>query len=114
MRGRAYRRRDETEIRKRSMSGNGRKPRDHLTPEERAALGKQARASVPRSSHADWSPAPDRRDPVEMLDKQAPSRFRERFPTRNGRMLASPFAFYRGAAAIMAADLDPPPRSGIT
>jgi uncharacterized protein (DUF2252 family) len=114
MRGRAYRRRDEMEIRRRSMSGNGRKPRAHLTPEERAALGKQARASVPRSSHADWSPAPDRRDPVGILDEQAASRVPELVPIRNGRMLVSPFTFYRGAAAIMAADLDPTPRSGIT
>jgi len=96
------------------MSGNGRQRAQHLTPEERAALGKRARAAVPRSSHAEWSPAPDRLDPVQVLEEQAASRVPELLPIRNGRMLVSPFTFYRGAAAIMAADLAPTPRSGIT
>jgi uncharacterized protein (DUF2252 family) len=98
------------------MTGNGRSSgqKAHLTPEERAALGKRARASVPRSSHADWSPASDRRDPVEILEEQAASRVQDLVPIRYGRMLVSPFTFYRGAAAIMAADLARTPRSGIT
>jgi uncharacterized protein (DUF2252 family) len=99
------------------MSGDGRnatQTRPHLTPEERASSGKQARASVPRRSHAEWSPAPDRRDPVDILQDQAATRVPELVPIRYGRMLVSPFTFYRGAAAIMAADLAPSPRSGIT
>jgi uncharacterized protein (DUF2252 family) len=99
------------------MSSNGRtatQTRPHPSPEERAARGRQARASVPRKSHAAWSPAPDRRDPVDILQDQAASRVQELVPIRYGRMLVSPFTFYRGAAAIMAADLAPAPRSGIT
>jgi uncharacterized protein (DUF2252 family) len=98
------------------MTGNGAAATqtNHLTPEERAARGTQARASVPRRSHADWTPASDRRDPVDILQDQAASRVPELVPIRYGRMLVSPFTFYRGAAAIMAADLAPTPRSGIT
>jgi uncharacterized protein (DUF2252 family) len=86
---------------------------DHLTPQERTARGKAARAKVPRSSHAGWDPPSDRRDPVELLEEQATSRVPELVPVRYGRMLASPFAFYRGAAYLMAADLASTPRSGI-
>src|SRR3954468_6872097 len=96
------------------MTGNGGRRAQHLTPEERAALGKQARATAPRGSHADWSPSSDRRDPVEILEEQATSRVQELVPIRYGRMLVSPFTFYRGAAAIMVCDLAPAPRSGIT
>jgi uncharacterized protein (DUF2252 family) len=60
---------------------------------------------VPRSSHGEWSPAPDRPDPVAVLQAQAVTRLQELIPIRYGRMLVSPFAFYRGAAAVMAADL---------
>ena len=69
-----------------------------LTPAERAARGKAARAEVPRSPHAEWEPPPDRRDPVELLEEQAATRVPELVPIRYGRMLVSPFAFYRGAA----------------
>ena len=89
-------------------------PVKHLTPKERAARGKAARAAVPRASHADWSPAADRRDPIEILQEQAATRLPELVPIRYGRMLVSPFTFYRGAAAIMAADLASTPRSGLT
>jgi uncharacterized protein (DUF2252 family) len=85
--------------------------RRHLSPEERAALGKEARAEVRRSSHAEWEPAADRRDPVELLEEQAATRVPELVPIRYGRMLASPFAFFRGAAALMAADLAESPRT---
>jgi uncharacterized protein (DUF2252 family) len=85
----------------------------HFTPAERAARGRAARADVPRSSHADWAPAANRRDPVEILEEQAVSRVQDLVPIRYGRMLTSAFAFYRGAAAIMAADLAPTPRSGL-
>ena len=77
------------------------------------ALGKAARNNVPRASHADFQPAPGRSDPVGLLDAQARTRVPELVPIRYGRMLASPFAFYRGAAAIMAEDLASSPRSGL-
>jgi uncharacterized protein (DUF2252 family) len=82
------------------------------TPAERAAAGRAARSAVPRSSHGEWAAAVDREDPVELLERQASSRVGQLVPLRYGRMLASPFAFYRGAAAVMAADLAPTPRSG--
>jgi uncharacterized protein (DUF2252 family) len=86
---------------------------DHPTPRERTARGKAARTKVPRSSHAGWDPPTDRREPVDLLEEQAASRVPELVPVRYGRMLASPFAFYRGAAYLMAADLAATPRSGI-
>jgi uncharacterized protein (DUF2252 family) len=82
------------------------------SPRERAAAGRAARTAAPRSSHGEWAPAGDRADPVELLERQATSRVGELVPLRYGRMLVSPFAFYRGAAAVMAADLAPTPRSG--
>jgi uncharacterized protein (DUF2252 family) len=86
----------------------------HLTPDERVARGRAARREVPRSSHADYSPGTSRPDPVDLLEQQAASRVPELVPIRYGRMLVSPFTFYRGAARIMAADLAATPRSGIT
>jgi uncharacterized protein (DUF2252 family) len=86
---------------------------EHPTPAERAARGKQARASAPRSTHGDWVPAADRRDPVELLEEQSASRVPELVPVRYGRMLVSPFTFFRGAAYPMAADLAGEPRSGL-
>ena len=82
------------------------------SPAERAAIGKAARNDAPRSSHGEWAPAGDRPNPVELLEAQATSRVGQLVPLRYGRMLASPFAFYRGAAAVMAADLAGAPRSG--
>ena len=82
-------------------------------PAESAAAGKAARAKAPRSSHGEWEAARDRRDPVELLEDQAKSRVPELVPIRYGRMLASPFTFYRGAAAIMAMDLAKTPESGL-
>lgn len=67
---------------------------------------------MPRSSHAEWALAADRPDPVELLERQAVSRVGQLVPLRYARMLASPFAFYRGAAAVMAADLSRAPCSG--
>jgi uncharacterized protein (DUF2252 family) len=83
------------------------------TREERAAHGKATRAEVPRSSHAGWEPPRVRRDPVAILEEQAQSRVPELVPIRYGRMLVSAFTFYRGAAAIMAADLAPLPRTAL-
>ena len=85
----------------------------HLSVDERVARGKDARRGAPRSSHARWKPATDRPDPIALLERQSESRVRELVPIRHGRMLVSPFAFYRGAAAIMAADLGPTPRSNV-
>ena len=76
-------------------------------------MGKAARAKVPRSIHGQWEPASDRRDPVELLEKQAASRLPELVPVRYGRMLVSPFTFFRGAAYPMAADLAGAPRTGL-
>jgi len=86
----------------------------HLSVEERVARGKAARHEVPRESHADFSPGAFRRDPVALLQRQATTRVPELVPIRYGRMLVSPFTFYRGAALVMAADLAGGPRSGIT
>jgi uncharacterized protein (DUF2252 family) len=85
----------------------------HLTVAERVARGKAARAEVPRSSHATFEPAATRPDPVELLERQAKTRVPELVPIRYGRMLVSPFTFYRGAATIMAHDLTATPRSGM-
>ena len=85
----------------------------HLTPEERAARGKAARAEVPRSSHAVFDPVPQRPDPVGLLEQQAVSRLPELVPIRYGRMASSPFAFFRGAALVMASDLAGTPRTGL-
>ncbi|MFD7867463.1 DUF2252 domain-containing protein [Streptomyces sp. NPDC059783] len=86
----------------------------HPTPDERAARGKAARRAVPRSSHAEFVPAADRPDPLEILRAQSETRVPELVPIRYGRMTESPFRFYRGAAAVMAADLAGTPVSGIT
>ena len=80
---------------------------------EDADRGRQARKTAPRSSHGEWAPAPDRPDPVHTLRVQAESRLPQLVPIRYGRMLVSPFTFYRGAAAVMAADLARTPSSGL-
>jgi uncharacterized protein (DUF2252 family) len=85
----------------------------HLTVEERIARGKDARGLAPRSSHGGWEPAASRPDPIALLEEQAESRVPELIPVRYGRMLASPFTFYRGAALVMAADLAATPRADI-
>ena len=88
------------------------RPPGPRSPAESTAAGKAARIGAPRSGLADWSPAADRPDPVELLEGQAASRVGQLVPLRYARMLVSPFTFYRGAAAVMAADLAPAPRSG--
>ncbi len=85
----------------------------HLTAAERVARGKAARQEIPRKSHGVFEPGPHRPDPVKLLQQQAETRVPELVPIRYGRMLSSPFAFYRGAAAIMASDLTATPRSGL-
>lgn len=84
-----------------------------LTPEQRATRGKDVRSSVPRSDHAAWEPPSDRTSPIKTLSAQDATRLPDLVPFRYGRMLVSPFTFYRGAAAIMAADLAATPSSGI-
>ncbi|UKY48744.1 DUF2252 domain-containing protein [Streptomyces inhibens] len=84
------------------------------TARERAERGRALRTEVPRSSHADFSPAAARDDPVDILERQSALRVPELVPIRYGRMLESPFRFYRGAAAIMAADLATTPATGLT
>jgi uncharacterized protein (DUF2252 family) len=88
--------------------------RERLTVEDRVARGRAARLDAPRSGHGRWQPAAGRPDPVEVLEQQARTRLQELVPIRYGRMLVSPFTFFRGAAALMAADLAGTPRSGVT
>ncbi|MET9088521.1 DUF2252 domain-containing protein [Streptomyces sp. NPDC004237] len=83
------------------------------TPADRAARGRAARKRAPRSAHAFWLPSVDRPDPVTVLERQGRDRVPELLPIRYGRMAASPLAFLRGAAAVMAADLAAQPHSGL-
>ena len=103
-----------SEMPRRPAASGRRRIVPHPSVEERVARGKAARSAVPRSSHARFEPASDRRDPVELLEQQAATRVADLVPIRYGRMLASPFAFYRGAALIMAADLATTPVSGVS
>lgn len=91
----------------------GRAVQAMLESGESAERGRAARSATPRAAHGDWAPAPDRPDPIAVLQKQAATRLQELVPIRYGRMLVSPFTFYRGAAAVMAADLAVTPDSGI-
>jgi uncharacterized protein (DUF2252 family) len=84
-----------------------------LSRDERADRGRSLRQVAPRSTHDRWSPSPDRPDPVGLLEEQAATRVPDLVPIRYGRMLVSPFTFYRGAALIMASDLATTPRSGL-
>jgi uncharacterized protein (DUF2252 family) len=85
----------------------------HLTPTERAARGAEARAAVPREAHAMFDPASGRPDPIALLEEQAASRVPELVPVRWGRMMVSPFTYYRGAALPMASDLATTPVTGL-
>src|SRR3954454_16743002 len=89
------------------------KPAASFTTAERRARGKAARSELPRSAHATSEPAPNRRDPVDLLEEQAQTRLPELVPLRYGRMLVSPFTFFRGAAYVMAADLADGARTGL-
>jgi uncharacterized protein (DUF2252 family) len=86
---------------------------NHLSVEEREARGEAARAAVPASAHAGWEPAVDRTDPLSLLSEQNATRDDDLVPVRHGRMMASPFTFYRGAARIMAGDLKDTPDAGL-
>jgi uncharacterized protein (DUF2252 family) len=85
----------------------------HHSLDERLALGKSLRQQVPRTAHAGWDRSPDRADPVELLARTNEGRVEELVPIRHARMMASPLAFLRGAAAAMAADLASTPNTGV-
>src|SRR3974390_1645271 len=87
--------------------------RKYSTLAERAEKGKAARANLTRSRLGEWAPSSDRSDPLAILEEQEVTRVPELLPIRHGRMAASPFAFYRGAAAVMASDLASVPRTGL-
>ena len=87
---------------------------EHRSVDERRARGKAAREAAPLSAHLKWKPAADRPDPVGLLEDQNARREPDLVPVRHGRMMVSPFTFYRGAARIMAADLKDTPRAGLT
>ena len=88
-------------------------PRERRDPAASVELGRAARQRVPLASHGDWLPADDRPDPVAVLEAEAEDRMPELVPIRYGRMLISPFTFFRGAAAVMATDLAATPASGL-
>jgi uncharacterized protein (DUF2252 family) len=109
---------DATSAAKPADSGSGEAPKQldplpHPTPQERKALGEAARAKAPLSEHARWGAGADRPDPIDLLEEQAKTRLPELVPIRYGRMISSPFAFFRGAALVMASDLSSTPRSGL-
>src|SRR5258706_4928609 len=83
------------------------------TLSERSAVGRSLRERVPRSSHAAWSPAADRPDPIGLLEEQDRSRLAQFVPLRYGRMIASPFGFLRGSAVVMAGGLAAHPLAGL-
>jgi uncharacterized protein (DUF2252 family) len=85
----------------------------HTNVEDRQAIGEQAREQTPLSSQADWEPAAERPDPVELLIEQNATREADLVPVRHGRMTVSPFTFYRGAAKVMASDLATTPMAGL-
>jgi uncharacterized protein (DUF2252 family) len=95
----------------RAVSATGQVP--HLTVEERLAIGRQWRDRVPRQAHAAFDERADRPDPVAILEGQAIDRLPDLVPIRYGRMATGPFAFLRGSAGVMAADLAPLPRTGL-
>ncbi|NJO42540.1 MAG: DUF2252 domain-containing protein [Cyanobacteria bacterium CRU_2_1] len=86
-------------------------PRVPMT--DRQIAGKDLRTIVPRSAHAKWQPAADRPDPIALLEQSSQGRIQSLIPIRYGRMLRSPFAFLRGSASIMAADLATTPSTGL-
>jgi len=85
----------------------------HTSVEDRQAIGERAREQTPLSSQADWEPAAERPDPVELLIEQNATREADLVPVRHGRMTVSPFTFYRGAAKVMATDLATTPMAGL-
>ena len=99
---------------RRAWHGRGPSSSERESAEARAARGKAARADTPRADHAVWERPSQRSDPVGLLEEQARTRVPELVPIRHGRMLVSPFTYYRGAALAMASDLAATPDSGVT
>src|ERR1700757_3357750 len=93
--------------------GRGQTSMATASPDDRRQAGAALRRAVPRSAQGEWAPPADRADPVEILIEQGKCRIKELLPIRYGRMRADPFAFLRGAAAVMAADLARTPATGI-
>src|SRR5215207_2118451 len=85
----------------------------HPSVDDRRARGLEARDRAPLASHAGWAPAADRPDPVGLLEEQNKTREPDLVPVRHGRMMVSPFTFYRGAAKVMAHDLSSTPTAGL-
>src|SRR4051812_49381158 len=85
----------------------------HLSVAERETLGIQARERTKHDEHHGWRPAADRPDPVTLLEEQNKARDPDLVPVRHGRMMVSPFTFYRGTATVMAADLAATPNAGL-
>ncbi len=85
----------------------------HNSQAELAAMGKALGEKCPRTSHAEWKPPHDRPDPVRLVLKANEGRLPELLPLRHGRMIASPFTFYRGSAVAMAVDLAGTPSTGV-
>ena len=88
-------------------------PGGYISADERRGAGKALRDAAPRAAQAGWKPPKDRRNPIELLRESNDDRMPELIPIRFGRMAQSPFAFYRGSAPVMAADLASTPTSGI-
>ena len=86
---------------------------DYVSRADRMSEGQSRRTNASRKTHAGWTPPPERRDPVEVLEETNQGRVPELIPIRYGRMLAGPFPFLRGSAAVMAEDLASTPTSGI-
>jgi uncharacterized protein (DUF2252 family) len=103
----------DTEAATSAVEGVAVKHIQHLSVDDRKARGRSAREQVPPSGHAGWAPAKGRPDPVALLEEQNATREADLVPVRHGRMMVSPFTFYRGAAKIMAADLKDTPSAGL-
>ncbi|KRF34466.1 DUF2252 domain-containing protein [Nocardioides sp. Soil805] len=89
-------------------------PIEHPTRAQRETLGEEARVRTPLAAHVGWAPRPHRSDPVALIEEQNARRDADLVPVRHGRMMVSPFTFYRGAAKIMADDLSGTPTAGLT
>ncbi len=86
---------------------------EHPTVAERTSMGEEARSAVPLAEHANWEAPSDRPDPVTLLAEQNRTRDEDLVPVRHGRMMVSPFTFYRGAARVMASDLSHTPNANL-
>ena len=102
-----------TNVTKGSISRGARHLAQIVTPDARVAAGKALRDKIPREQHGRWSEIKGRQDTIDLLRQSDTGRMKKLIPIRYGRMLPSPFTFYRGAACIMAADLARTPTTGL-